>query len=89
MQKSYKTTEKWWLGLTILFYVLYNLPGVPVYGDANAALWHGALTVLPLWVVVYGGLFILNKQRRLKKKPDLSPQAINRIPREPVSKGGI
>lgn len=88
MAKPYKKTEKWWLGLTILFYTLYNLPGVPGYGDANAALWHGALTIIPLWIVVYGGLVMLNKQRRLKKNPGQSQQN-NVYTTDPISKGGI
>jgi amino acid permease len=64
---DYKKTEKWWLGLIVLFYVLYNLPGVPKYGDPHAAILHGVLTVLPIWIVCYAGLIILNKQRRLKE----------------------
>ena len=63
---AYKKTEKWWLGLTVLFYALYNLPGVPSYGDARGALIHGALTVIPLWVLAYVGMVTVNKQRVLK-----------------------
>ena len=63
---SYKKTEKWWLILVVLFYGLYNLPGVPEYGNAKAALWHGALTIIPLWIIIYGGLFLLFKQQKLK-----------------------
>lgn len=68
--KDYKKTEKWWLALVILFYVLYNLPGVPPYGNAHAAIIHGALTIIPLWIIIYGGIFILHKQRRLKELPN-------------------
>ncbi|MGB4504101.1 MAG: hypothetical protein WBI44_04320 [Syntrophaceticus sp.] len=68
--ESYKKTEKWWLALVVLFYVLYNLPGVPPYGNARAAIIHGALTIIPLWIVIYGGMFILHKQRRLKEFPN-------------------
>ena len=49
-------TEKIWLALTVLFCVLYNLPGVPPYGQAVPTIVHGLLTVLPLWVIVYIGL---------------------------------
>lgn len=76
MQKKYKTTEKWWLGLIILFYALYNVPGVPAYGDSTGALWHGALTILPLWITSYGGMILLTRQRRLKKKPTMQVTAI-------------
>lgn len=49
-------TEKIWLLLTVVFYILYNLPGVPPYGQAVPTIVHGLLTVLPLWVIVYIGL---------------------------------
>ena len=71
---AYKRTEKWWLGLVVLFYLLYNLPGVPPFGDAVGALWHGALTLIPLWIVIYVGLFRLNSQRKLKAAAEKSPQ---------------
>lgn len=69
-QPAYKKTEKWWLGLIVLFYVLYNLPGVPQYGDARGAILHGALTIIPLWIIVYGGMIILHRQRKLKVRQD-------------------
>jgi len=65
-QEAYKRTEKWWLGSVIFFYALYNLPGVPNYHDPKAALIHGALTIIPLWIVTYVGLVVVNKQRKLK-----------------------
>ncbi|MDP4128373.1 MAG: hypothetical protein Q8912_15760, partial [Bacillota bacterium] len=65
-QEAYKRTEKWWLGLVILFYVLYNLPGVPNYHDARGALIHGALTIIPLWIITYVGMSVVHKQRKLK-----------------------
>jgi len=73
-KKPYQKTEKWWLGLTILFFALYNIPGFPAYGDPITAIWHGALTVIPLWIVIYYGLFRLYKQRPLR---DLSQNASN------------
>lgn len=69
-KKPYKKTEKIWLGLVILFYVLYNLPGVPAYGDSKGAIIHGLLTIVPLWIVVYWGLFKLNNQRKLRDVHD-------------------
>ncbi|UWG97875.1 hypothetical protein LPY66_03440 [Dehalobacter sp. DCM] len=67
---AYKKTEKWWLILVVLFYVLYNIPGVPQYGDARGAIIHGALTIIPIWVIVYVGMYILNRQRKLKVRQD-------------------
>jgi hypothetical protein len=56
------------LGFVILFFVLYNLPGVPHLGDPHATIIHGALTILPLWIVVYVGMIKLNRQRKLTGK---------------------
>lgn len=63
--KLRKLTEKWWLALVVLFYLLYNIPYFPEYGDSPAALWHGALTLIPLWIIIYIGLFRLNRLRQL------------------------
>jgi hypothetical protein len=65
-QEAYKRTEKWWLGLVVLFYILYNLPGVPSYHDPKATLIHGALTIIPLWIVTFVGMSVVHKQRKLK-----------------------
>ncbi|MBF0529635.1 MAG: hypothetical protein HQK55_10265 [Deltaproteobacteria bacterium] len=66
-QKAYKKTEKWWLGLVVLFYVLYNLPGVPSYGNPEAAIIHGVLTIIPMWIISYAGMIIVFRQRKLNK----------------------
>ena len=67
---AYKKTEKWWFGLVVLFYALYNIPGLPAYGDSNATILHGALTIIPLWIISYGGMVLLNRQRQLKPEKE-------------------
>lgn len=71
-KQPYRKTEKWWLGLTVLFYALYNIPGFPPYGDPVTAIWHGVFTVIPLWIVIYWGLFKVIKQRPLRDLSDVS-----------------
>lgn len=56
-----------WLGSTILFFALYNLPGVPGYHSERGLILHGLLTVVPLWICVYAGLFKVLHKYRLKK----------------------
>ena len=73
-KQAYRKTEKWWLGLAILFFALYNIPGFPPYGDPIIAIWHGVFTIIPLWIVTYWGLFKLIKQRPLR---DLSKDKEN------------
>lgn len=52
----------------MLFYVLYNLPFVPAYGDAVGCIVHGVATVLPLWIIIYVGFFKINRMYRLKSE---------------------
>ena len=56
-----------WLVLTVLFFVLYNLPGVPGYNDEKGLIIHALLTVVPLWICVYVGLVRVLRKYRLKK----------------------
>lgn len=63
-------TEKIWMIVTTVLYILYNLPGVPPYGEAVPTLVHAALTVLPLWIVVYIGLSRVYKIYKLRDDTD-------------------
>jgi len=58
--------EKVWFILVVLFYVLYNLPGVPPYYEAVPTMIHALLTVVPLWIIVYVGLARVYKTYKLK-----------------------
>lgn len=60
-------TEKVWILLTVIFYVLYNLPGVPSYGDKVGTMLHAALTLIPLWVIVFLGTARVFKIYQLKE----------------------
>lgn len=55
-----------WLISVILFFVLYNLPFVPPYGKPVAAIVHGILTIVPLWLSVYIGFFKICKLFKIK-----------------------
>ena len=58
--------EKIWIILTVIFYVLYNIPGLPAHGDQMGAMIHAILTVGPLWVVVFVGTKLIYKKYPLK-----------------------
>lgn len=62
-----RKTEIVWLVSVILFYVLYNLPFVPPYGNSTAAIVHGILTLIPLWISVYIGFFKICKIFKIKE----------------------
>ena len=59
-------TEKIWLIAVIVFYFLYNLPFFPKYNEAVPTLVHAALTVIPLWVIIYIGMARVYRIYRLK-----------------------
>lgn len=59
-------TEKIWLLAVTVFYLLYNLPYVPAYGDPKAMFIHAGLTIVPLWIAVYVGLVKVYKIYKLK-----------------------
>ena len=65
-------TEKIWLGVVVLFYILYNLPLFPAYGETVPALLHDALTLIPLWCSIYIGLFRVFREQPLKEQPEKS-----------------
>jgi hypothetical protein len=60
--------EKIWLALVFLFYVLYNLPGIPAYLDQSATIVHACLTLIPLWIVVYGGMILVYRKYPIRKE---------------------
>lgn len=62
--------EKIWLAVVAGFYILYNLPWVPRYGNAAGALVHGVLTLVPLWVAVFFGMFRMFREFPLRDKED-------------------
>lgn len=66
-------TEKCWLATSAAFFILYNLPGVPAFGDARGLALHGLFTVVPLWIVTYLGMFATSREsrRRKRKKEDI------------------
>ena len=62
--------EKIWLILGVVFYLLYNLPGFPEYNDPVTTVIHGALTVIPIWVICYVGFYMVNKKYKIRGKKD-------------------
>ena len=65
--KKRKKAEKAWLISVIVWFVLYNLPFVPAYGNAKAAILHGIITLVPLWLSVYIGIFKICKILKLRE----------------------
>lgn len=58
--------EKIWFISAAVFFLLYNLPCVPPYGNAAATILHAALTVIPLWICIYVGFVKICRIYRLK-----------------------
>lgn len=62
--------EKIWLAVTVFFYLMYNLPGVPPYGEAIPTMVHALLTILPLWITAYAGMYKIYKIYRLRRNKE-------------------
>jgi hypothetical protein len=58
--------EKIWLSVVIFFYIAYNLPFIPAYKDAQGTLIHALITLIPLWISIYVGLWKVCRIYRLK-----------------------
>lgn len=67
-------TEKIWLAAVLIFYIAYNLPFVPAYGDAKGAIIHGVLTLIPLWVAIYVGLVKVCRIYKLKDTENIDTE---------------
>lgn len=62
-------TEWFWLIITVVLYVLYNIPGLPPLGDSRGMIIHALLTVLPLWIAGYVGMSRVYRLYRLREQP--------------------
>lgn len=62
--------EKIWLISVLTFFILYNLPYVPPYGNAAATIIHAIVTVIPLWISIYVGFVRVCRIYRLKDGSD-------------------
>lgn len=60
-------TEKIWLAVVLIFFLLYNLPFVPPYGNAAATILHAIVTVIPLWIAIYVGFVKVCRIYKLKE----------------------
>ena len=69
--------EKIWLGLSLLFLVLFYFPGLPPYLDSKGLLIHGALTLIPFFLVSTIGNSLVNKRYKLKKEDTDSKEGEN------------
>lgn len=67
-------SEKVWLILTIIFFILYNIPGIPVFRDAKGLIIHSVLTVVPLWLISYIGMVKINKVYKLRSNKDVKDE---------------
>ena len=61
-------TEKIWIALTVIFYVIYNMPGLPKYGDQVGAMVHGVILLAAMWLTVFIGTKMVYKIYPLKEE---------------------
>ncbi len=46
--------EKWWLIVGFAPYIIYNIPGIPAYGDLKGAIVWNVASVILIWSINYG-----------------------------------
>lgn len=59
-------TEKIWLAAVIVLYAVFNIPGLPPYGQAVPTIIYALATIIPLWTAVYIGLVKVCRIYKLK-----------------------
>lgn len=63
-------TEKIWIALTVIFYIIYNIPGFPKYGDQVGAMLHGVILLVAMWLTVFIGAKMVYKLYPLKEQKE-------------------
>lgn len=84
---KFTKTEKIWLAVVILFFVLYNLPFVPKYNHSVAAIVHALITLIPLWIAVYVGLVKVCRIYRLREDSNAQKRKEEASSEEPTKRG--
>ena len=46
-------TEKWWLAAVLFFWIFYNFPGLPAYGDIRGCIIHGIISFIGTFLHEY------------------------------------
>ena len=55
-------TEKCWLAAVFFFWVFYNFPGFPAYGNETACIVHGLISFIGTVLSVYIGCKLTEKE---------------------------
>lgn len=68
--KKIKKAEIIWICVVALFYILYNFPGIPKYGDSSGMIKHALFTIIPLWISLFLGQGFMNKLYVLREEDE-------------------
>ena len=60
-------TEKWWLAAVLFFWVFYNFPGFPAYGDIKGCIIHGIISFAGTFLSVFVGCKLTEREYPLKE----------------------
>jgi len=60
-------TEKCWLAAVLLFWVFYNFPGFPAYGDIKGCIIHGIISFVGTFLSVFVGCKLVEREYPLKE----------------------
>lgn len=60
-------TEKLWLAAVFFFWVFYNFPGFPAYGDIKGCIIHGIISFVGTFLSVFVGCKLTEREYPLKE----------------------
>lgn len=68
-------TEKLWLAAVLFFWVFYNFPGFPAYGDETGCIGHGIISFVGTFLSVYVGCKLTEQEYPLIEDEEEEPAA--------------
>lgn len=73
-------TEKCWLAAVFFFWVFYNFPGFPAYGNETACIVHGLISFIGTVLSVYIGCKLTEKEYPLIEDEEQDETAEDNTP---------
>ena len=67
-------TEKLWLAAVLFFWVFYNFPGLPAYGDIRGCIIHGIISFVGTFLSVFVGCKLTEREYPLKEDDQVNSE---------------
>ena len=63
-------TEKIWIVSVLFFWVFYNFPGFPAYGNVKGCIIHGLISFVGTFLTVFVGCKLTEREYPLKEEDE-------------------